>query len=47
MLLPLFVGPVGVHVIARRRMVEAGEPVPDRDTVIETLTDAFCAAVGR
>src|SRR5262245_56772819 len=45
-LLPLFVSPISVHVIARRRLVEAGRPVPDPDSVIETMTDAFCRAVG-
>lgn len=45
-LLPLFVAPVSVHLMARRRLVAAGERVPDRDSVVETLTDAFCRAVG-
>jgi AcrR family transcriptional regulator len=45
-LLPLFVSPISVHVIARRRLVEAGLPVPDPDSVIETMTEAFCRAVG-
>lgn len=45
-LLPLFVSPISVHLIARRRLVAAGAPVPDRDGVVDALTDAFCRAVG-
>jgi AcrR family transcriptional regulator len=45
-LLPLFVAPLSVHVIARRRLVAAGSAVPDRDSVIEAMTEAFCRAVG-
>jgi len=45
-LLPLFVSPISVHVIARRRLVAAGLPAPDRDSVIDAMTDAFCRAVG-
>jgi AcrR family transcriptional regulator len=44
-LLPLFVAPVSVHLIVRRRLVAAGEPVPDRDDVVDTMTAAFCRAV--
>jgi AcrR family transcriptional regulator len=45
-LLPLFVAPISVHVLARRRLVEAGLPVPGQDSVIDAMTDAFCHAVG-
>jgi AcrR family transcriptional regulator len=45
-LLPLFVAPVSVHLIVRRRLVAAGAPVPDRDGVVDAMTDAFCRAVG-
>jgi len=45
-LLPLFVSPLSVYVIARRRLVGAGLPVPDRHSVIDTMTEAFCRAVG-
>jgi hypothetical protein len=44
-LLPLFVGPVSIHLIVRRRLAAAGEPVPDRDEVVNAMTDAFCRAV--
>jgi len=45
-LLPMLIAPISVHLIARKRLIAAGEPVPDRSTVIETMTDAFCAAAG-
>jgi AcrR family transcriptional regulator len=45
-LLPLFAAPVGVHVIARRRLAGAGLPVPARDSAIDAMTEAFCRAVG-
>ena len=45
MLLPLFVAPLGAHVVARKRLLAAGAPVPERETVIETMTAAFCRAV--
>jgi AcrR family transcriptional regulator len=46
LLLPLLIAPIGVHLIARKRLIAAGEPVPDRHTVIETMTGAFCTAAG-
>lgn len=46
LLLPLLISPISVHLIARKRLVAAGEPVPDRERVIETMTGAFCHAVG-
>lgn len=45
-LLPMLIAPISVHLIARKRLIAAGEPVPDRGTVIETMTGAFCAAAG-
>lgn len=44
-LLPLFVAPVSVHLIVRRRLVAAGEPVPEKESVVDAMTDAFCRAV--
>ncbi|GAB3426120.1 TetR family transcriptional regulator [Flindersiella endophytica] len=46
LLLPQLIAPVGVHMFVRRRLIDAGVAVPDRDTVIETMTNAFCGAVG-
>lgn len=46
LLLPLLIAPISVHLITRKRLIAAGQPVPDRHTVIETMTGAFCAAVG-
>jgi AcrR family transcriptional regulator len=45
-LLPMLIAPISVHLIARKRLIAAGKPVPDRRTVIETMTGAFCAAAG-
>jgi hypothetical protein len=45
LLLPLLIAPLGVHMIARKRLVAADVPVPERDEVIETMTRAFCRAV--
>jgi len=45
-LLPMLVAPISVHLIVRKRLIAAGESVPDRHTVIETMTGAFCAAAG-
>jgi len=46
LLLPLLIGPITVHLVARKRLAAAGVPVPDRAAVIETMTGAFCRAVG-
>ncbi|WP_102142976.1 TetR/AcrR family transcriptional regulator [Mycobacterium hubeiense] len=45
MLVPLLIAPISVHLIARQRLAAAGQPVPDRQTVIDTMTTAFCRAV--
>jgi AcrR family transcriptional regulator len=44
-LLPLLIAPIGLHLVARKRLLAAGAPVPDRGAVIDSLTDAFCRAV--
>jgi AcrR family transcriptional regulator len=44
LLIPLLIAPISVHLLARARLEEAGQPVPDRHTVIETMTAAFCHA---
>jgi AcrR family transcriptional regulator len=46
LLIPLFIAPISVHLLARHRLVAAGERVPDRQTVIDAMTAAFCNAVG-
>lgn len=46
LLLPLLISPISVHLIVRKRLIAAGRSVPDRLHVIETMTGAFCQAVG-
>jgi AcrR family transcriptional regulator len=46
LLVPLFIAPIGVHLLARPRLAAAGVPVPDRQTVIDAMTAAFSNAVG-
>ena len=45
LLIPLLIAPIGVHLVARGRLLAAGAAVPDRATVIDTMTRAFCQAV--
>jgi len=45
LLIPQLIAPMSVHLLARPRLIAAGEPVPDRDTVVEVMTAAFCHAV--
>ena len=45
-LIPLLIAPISVHLLARKHLAAAGVPVPDREAVIQTMTDAFCRAVG-
>ena len=44
LLIPLLIAPISVHLLARRPLAEAAEPLPDRHTVIEAMTAAFCSA---
>jgi AcrR family transcriptional regulator len=46
LLVPLLIAPIGVHLLARHRLAEAGAPVPDRQQVIDAMTAAFSNAVG-
>jgi AcrR family transcriptional regulator len=46
LLLPMLVSPMSVHLFARKRLIAAGVAVPDRRSVIDTLTSAFDRAVG-
>jgi AcrR family transcriptional regulator len=46
LLVPLLISPISVHLLARHRLVAAGQPVPDRRTVIDAMTAAFCNAAG-
>jgi AcrR family transcriptional regulator len=46
LLVPLLISPIAVHLIARGRLTAAGAPVPDRQVVVDAMTDAFCNAVG-
>jgi AcrR family transcriptional regulator len=46
LLIPLLIAPVSVHLLARQPLAAAGQPVPDRHTVIDAMTAAFCNAVG-
>jgi len=45
LLIPLLIAPISVHLLARHRLAAAGQAVPDRHTVIEAMTSAFCKAV--
>jgi AcrR family transcriptional regulator len=44
LLIPLLIAPISVHILARRPLTAAGEPVPDRHAVIEAMTAAFTNA---
>jgi AcrR family transcriptional regulator len=44
LLIPLLIAPISVHLLARPRLIAAGQVVPDRHTVIEAMTSAFCGA---
>jgi hypothetical protein len=44
LLIPLLIAPISVHLLARPRLTAAGQAVPDRRTVIEAMTSAFCGA---
>ncbi len=44
LLVPLLISPISVHLIARGRLTTAGVSVPDRQTVIDVMTAAFCNA---
>ncbi|HET7666816.1 MAG TPA: TetR/AcrR family transcriptional regulator [Mycobacterium sp.] len=44
LLIPMLIAPISVHLLARPRLIAAGQAVPDRDTVIEAMTSAFCGA---
>jgi hypothetical protein len=44
LLIPLLIAPISVHLLSRPRLTAAGQAVPDRHTVIEAMTSAFCAA---
>jgi len=46
LLVPILIAPISVHLLARHRLVAAGQPVPDRQTVIDAMTAAFCNAAG-
>jgi len=46
LLIPLLISPISVHLIARQHLAAAGQPVPDRQAVIDAMTAAFCGAVG-
>lgn len=43
LLIPLLIAPISVHLLARHPLAGAGHPVPDRRTVIEAMTTAFCS----
>jgi AcrR family transcriptional regulator len=47
LLIPLLIAPISVHMLARHPLTAAGQPVPDRHTVIEAMTAAFCHAAAR
>ena len=44
LLIPLLIAPISVHLLARNRLTAAGQAVPERHTVIEAMTSAFCGA---
>src|SRR6201991_2996552 len=41
LMIPLLIAPISVHVLARPRLIAAGQDVPDRHTVIAAMTSAF------
>jgi AcrR family transcriptional regulator len=45
LLIPVLIAPISVHLLARPRLIAAGQDVPDRHTVIAAMTSAFCGAV--
>jgi AcrR family transcriptional regulator len=44
LLIPLLIAPISVHLLARPRLIAAGQAVPDRHIVVEAMTSAFCGA---
>jgi AcrR family transcriptional regulator len=44
LLIPLLIAPISVHLLARNPLTAAGQAVPERSTVIEAMTSAFCGA---
>jgi AcrR family transcriptional regulator len=44
LLIPQLIAPIAVHLLARPRLIAAGQVVPDRETVIEVMASAFCGA---
>jgi AcrR family transcriptional regulator len=44
LLIPLLIAPISVHLLARVPLTAAGQVVPERRTVIEAMTSAFCGA---
>jgi AcrR family transcriptional regulator len=44
LLIPLLIAPISIHLLARHPLAAAGQPVPDRHTVIEAMTAAFTHA---
>jgi AcrR family transcriptional regulator len=44
LLIPLLIAPISVHLLARIPLTAAGQAVPERRTVIEAMTSAFCGA---
>jgi AcrR family transcriptional regulator len=44
LLIPLLIAPISVHLLARIPLTAAGHAVPERHTVIEAMTSAFCGA---
>jgi AcrR family transcriptional regulator len=44
LLIPLLIAPISVHLLARMPLTAAGQAVPERRTVIEAMTSAFCGA---
>jgi len=44
LLIPLLIAPISVHLLARPRLIAAGQAVSDRHIVVEAMTSAFCGA---
>jgi len=45
LMIPLLLGPFALHMLSRSMIERAGGQLPDRATVIDTLTEAFCRGV--
>ena len=45
LMIPLLLGPFALHMLSRSMIERAGRELPDRATVVDTMTEAFCRGV--